>query len=155
VPGRIPPAGNYFAAWRKSVDQQLARLSTQSTVTNDAYAAGGLSCTSTSVTELAGAPSVTATIGMSGDCVMTYSAYIGGAAANTGYVWLMVDGTNYGGGNAFLQANAGIDTARSIRFKLYTGSTLSQGSHTFSMGFSNSTTSALAYYFCCVSIQPL
>lgn len=109
-----------------------------------AYAQGTLTTTSSTETTIAGSPSVTATLGASGDALVTVSAFIGMSVAAESAVWLTIDGNSVGQWIAVSSGASGpvATNASSTRRLSNMGSAPGAGSHTFGLEFSSSSGTA-------------
>ena len=105
-----------------------------------AYRNTVISMTGYGPSTLAGSPSVTATIGQSGNALVTVSAFVqcpSVAGSTSGGIYLNVDGgANYGGAGVSGSGPyvAGTCTT-TYDVKLLTGAALTPGSHTFSLSY--------------------
>jgi hypothetical protein len=122
-----------------------------------------LSTSSATPVALAGSPAVTATIGASGDCIITVGSSISnGAVNNTGFINLEVDGA---GGHSILSlgSTASITAANVQSTRQYTkwtlesgGIPLTPGQHTFGLHYSSSTGGTTVTFSAnWLSVQPI
>ena len=123
----------------------------------DAYVNGALSTTSTSPASIAGSPTVTATIGASGDFEVTAGAFMSVPGSATAFAFLVIDGGSplqlFG---TVVSGTTGITTSvqATRKYSKWAGTTLTPGSHTFTMVY-DTTTGTATFSANYLKIQPI
>ena len=118
------------------------------------------STTSDTPVSLSTSPEVICDIGSSGDAILSVNSFISTPTDVSGYVYLLVDGSNILGSTAWLVVGAGGSalgiTAQSTSRLTQIASALSPGPHTFTLQYSSSTSGqTVTFSYATITVQPL
>lgn len=122
------------------------------------YHNGTLTTTSTTPVSLPTSPTVTATVGKSGDALVTVSAFIGMTGAYTSSIYLTIDGTTHGQWCAASSSAGGPIGLNSTTVRRLSdiGIALTPGSHTFALAYASSNSANSAKFSAIgLVVQPL
>lgn len=106
----------------------------------DSYVDGTLTTSSTTLTTVAGSPTLTTTVGQSGDCEITVGSFISQPVAGTARVALVVDGGTPKSILAISSAAGGVagNLQSTRRYVPWFGTPLAPGPHSFALLYDTS-----------------
>lgn len=156
MPTANPPAKDYLFNQIADLQARIKNLEQQPKVQAvSAFSASNISTSSNTLVALSGSPSVTATIGASGSCVVSCSSAMwSNTTGNQSTIWLFIDG-NLNAAILLYQQPSGNGIANCGGFLQPTG--LSPGNHTFSLRYNQSLVGSGIAYFqnIFIGVQPI